>query len=342
MSDSFFSPDFFPFHVGIAFVFGSVFGSFFNVCIYRIPMGVPLSLPPSHCYQCGEPIRWYHNIPLLSYWFLRGKCGYCGAPFSMRYFLIELFTAFMFVGAFARYCNPESNYSPGFIPAIIFLSMLLIATFTDFDHWMIPDRISMGGAALGVVLAAIYPLGLAQHNPLSEPMLFFEVPRRVLPLANSVSGAAAGFFMLWFTGFMGAIIFRKEAMGWGDIKLAAMLGAFVGPINILFVFLLACLFGSFAGIFSLVLGKLASGAPMAAAVASLPADAARCENHIREHDLSGAESLVVTRALTSPGAVGTIRHHLPFGPWLSLAGAILYLGWEPIRDLFSEFILYQG
>ena len=88
----FFGPAFRPLHLALALVFGLVFGSFFNVCIYRIPMGIALSLPPSHCYRCGSLIKWYDNIPVVSYLLLRGRCRQCGVPFSARYALIELTT----------------------------------------------------------------------------------------------------------------------------------------------------------------------------------------------------------------------------------------------------------
>lgn len=309
-------------------------GSFYNVCIYRIPKGVPLSFPPSHCFQCGQRIAWYDNLPLLSYWVRGGKCHHCKARFSSRYFFIELITALTFLGIFLRYCHRGEPYSLGFIPAIIFFSMLLIATFTDIDHWIIPDRISLGGAVVGIALAAIWPLGLAAHNPLNQSINLYDFPAKFLPLTNAVAGAIMGFLMLWGTGFFGKLIFRKEAMGMGDVKLALMFGAFVGPINCIFVFMLASFLGSIAGILSLILARMDRDVPVAAPVAALTPDAARCEQLVHERPLSPAEHLLVTRALTSPGPVGKLRHHLPFGPWLSLAAIVVYLAWEPIQKWF--------
>ena len=162
---TFFDPYYRTLHLSMTFIWGACLGSFFNVCIYRIPLGLSLSFPGSHCYRCGHPVRWFDNIPLLSYWILRGRCRHCGATFSIRYFVVELLTALLF-----SLCFYKIGYSLAFLPALILVSLLIIATFTDLDHWIIPDRISLGGLAAGLLLAAIWPLGLARGNPLASSL----------------------------------------------------------------------------------------------------------------------------------------------------------------------------
>lgn len=328
-------------HLALVLTLGACFGSFFNVCIYRIPMRVPLSMPPSHCYQCGQPLKWYDNIPLLSYWALLGRCRTCGSRFSIRYFLIELLTTGLFAAVMLRYSRPETGYSAVIFPGFIFVSLLIVATFTDIDHWIIPDRISLGGAVAGIILAAITPIASAPHNPLAQSFDLARIPERFVPLANSIAGAAFGFGLLWSIGFLGTLAFRKEAMGRGDMKLFAMFGAFVGPVNCIFILILACFVGSLAGGLGILLARVMNNPMADPAIAELQPDAMRCDEWLHQHDPTPSETLVVTRALTSPGAVGPIRHHLPFGPSLAMAALVVYLAWEPIQKWFFSLVLGQ-
>lgn len=330
---SFFDPYFRVIHLPLIFFLGACMGSFFNVCIYRIPRDLSLSFPGSHCYSCGRPVRWFDNIPLLSYWILRGHCRHCGASFSMRYFAVELLTAVLYTAAFLKL-----GYSLALVPALIFISLLLIATFTDIDHWIIPDRISLGGLVGGLALAAVWPLGLAHGSPLASSP-FFSAPPHLLPLINALAGALIGFSVMYGIGALGSAVFHKEAMGWGDIKLFAMFGAFVGPEPLLYILILACLVGSIVGIGGIFLGKLAAGRPVAPAVAPLAPSAELAERLAAAHPLGEPERLAVLRALTQPGAVGTIRHHLPFGPSLALAAVIVYFYGPEISRWFAHLML---
>lgn len=336
---SFFDPFFYKFHLALVFWLGAVFGSFLNVCIYRIPKGLGLSMPPSHCYQCGHYLRWFHNIPLISYPLQGGKCRYCAASYSGRYFMVELMTALLFLGVFVRYCDPTSGYSLVIFPGFVFLSLLIVGTFTDIDHWIIPDRISLGGAVAGIVLAGIWPLGLAPHNPLAVSILPFDVPSRLLPVTNAIAGAALGYGGLWLVGALGTMIFRKDAMGQGDMKLFALLGAFLGPENCFYVLVIASLFGSVVGGAGLALGAMQRRKTPIPAVEPLEPDAVACEAYVERYDLTPTERLIVTRALTSPGSVGPIRHHLPFGPSLAAAAALIFVAWEPIHDWFFSMVM---
>jgi leader peptidase (prepilin peptidase)/N-methyltransferase len=133
------------------FLFGAAIGSFLNVCIYRMPLGKSVVSPPSACPACGKFIRWSDNIPLLSYLVLRGRCRHCGATFSSRYFLVELLTAVMFLTIWVMF--------PGWLAPIywVFTGGLIVATFIDFEHFIIPNEITYGGVIVGLFLSALYP-----------------------------------------------------------------------------------------------------------------------------------------------------------------------------------------
>ncbi len=321
-------------HLPTIFILGAAIGSFLNVCIYRIPQGMSLNYPGSHCYRCGERVRWFDNIPLLSYWLLRGRCRHCGVHFSARYFLVELLTGLLFLGAFLKL-----GYSLAIIPALVFIGLNVVGTFTDIDHWIIPDRITIGGTAAGIALAAIPALGMAPGNPVAAA-LWGGIPRALEPLANAVLGAIAGFVMLYMIGWIGSRIFRKEAMGFGDVKLFAMFGAFCGVFHLLHILLLSCLVGTFVGIVGLVRGKLAALRPLPAAVAPLTADPALGEARAARHGLAPLEARVLGAAMAAPGPVGRVRHHLPFGPSLSAAAVAVYFYGPEIEAQFSRFALW--
>ena len=329
-----FNPAFAPMHLVWLFIFGALFGSFFNVCIYRIPMGLSISRPGSHCYRCGTPVAWYDNIPLLSYWILRGQCRHCGAGFSSRYFFIELMTACLFL-----LIGWRIGYSLAVLPALIFASLLIVATFTDIDHWIIPHRISVGGIVAGIALAAIPVLGAAARNPLAGE--FFGVPAPFAPLGRSLAGAAVGFGSLWLVGKVGTLVFKKEAMGFGDVILFGMFGAFLGPSPLLMVLVLACIVGTVFGLTGIMLARLSKAVP-APAVAPLPADAIAAQSMIGGLSMTGSERLAVLRALLNPGVAGAARHHLPFGPSLALAALVVYLFHDPIAAWFEQLMLGTG
>jgi len=302
-----------------------------------------LSFPGSHCYRCGRPVRWYDNCPLLSYWILRGRCRECGAAFSIRYFVVELLTALLFVLCFVR-----TGYSLTFSSAVVLIGLLIIATYTDLDHWIIPDRISLGGLAAGVLLAALWSLllwrGMSKSLLAGNPLLseLGGLPAALLPLANALAGAALGFGVMWGIGALGSLIFRKEAMGWGDIKLFAMFGAFCGMEQLLYILILACVFGTLAGLLGIVLARWAARRTVDPAVAPLKPDAALAAELAALYPLGKDERLVVTRALTQPGTVGPVRHHLPFGPSLALAAVIVYLFGAQINHWFLTLMFGAG
>ena len=147
-----------PFHFWsmVLFVFGCMVGSFLNVCIYRMPLGQSIVSPPSHCPHCQYSIPWYLNIPLVTWLYLRGKCRNCGAPISIRYFLVELLTGVVFLGCWLRFGASSPAVA---LVYCFFLAGLIAATFIDFEHFIIPDEITIGGMVVGFI-CSFFLLGL--------------------------------------------------------------------------------------------------------------------------------------------------------------------------------------
>jgi len=217
--------------VGLIFIFGLIIGSFLNVCIYRIPRKESLVFPGSRCVLCKKPILWYDNIPLLSYVLLRGKCRSCKAGISPRYFFVELISAVCFLILFANF---EFNYIFWIYSLLTF--SLIVVTFIDLEFQIIPDRISLVGIFAGIILSIAFP-GLQGAFTWGRAFL------------SSIIGALVGSGLLYLTGFLGKLAFKKESMGGGDVKLMAMLGAFLGWKIAVLIFFLAPFFGAPIGIY---------------------------------------------------------------------------------------------
>ena len=145
-----------PFHFwsGVFFVFGSIVGSFLNVCIHRMPAGQSIISPPSHCPHCKYAIPWYLNIPLITWLYLRGKCKNCGAPISIRYFLVELVTGIAFLACWLAFGQQSAALV---LIYAMFLAGLIVATFIDFEHFIIPDEITLGGMVVGLLCSWLVP-----------------------------------------------------------------------------------------------------------------------------------------------------------------------------------------
>jgi len=197
---------------------GLAVGSFLNVVILRLPREESIVSPPSHCPSCETPLRWYHNIPLLSWIALRGRCASCGAWIGWQYPLVEAATAAIWAGNVAAY-----GVGPEAVRAIAFLTLLFAIAVTDARFYIIPDELSLGGAVLGVALA------LLAGTP---------------TLQEAVIGAVAGGGALWLVAILGTWAFKKEAMGGGDIKLMTMIGAFLGWKGALLTVFLGALAGT--------------------------------------------------------------------------------------------------
>lgn len=212
------------------FCLGATVGSFLNVCIYRLPKKESIVHPGSHCPHCNHPINWYDNIPFISYLVLKGHCRHCGAKISFRYFAVELLTALLFLLLFNYF-----GLSLTFWIYVVFCSSLVVVSFIDIDIREIPDEISLSGILIGLVLSVIFP-------QLQDTGL------RKLAFLRSFLGIIAGGGGIYFTGLVGDAIFKKESMGGGDVKLMAMVGAFVGWKLALVTFFLAPCFGAIVGI----------------------------------------------------------------------------------------------
>jgi len=183
-------------------LFGLVLGSFLNVCILRLPADQSLLAPPSTCPKCGKRIAWYDNIPVFSWLALRGRCRNCGAPISIQYPVIEALIGAIWLGAALAYGITVHAAQAGFLGTI-----LVGITVTDARHYLIPDEFTWGGLIIGLALSA----GGGFEG-----------------LETAVLGAAVGFVLLYAVARVGTWLFKEEAMGGGDIKMMAMVGAFVG------------------------------------------------------------------------------------------------------------------
>jgi len=233
----------------IAFIFGSIVGSFLNVCIHRMPNRESVVWPSSHCPHCKKRIPAYDNIPFISYIILGGKCRFCKKRISLRYPLVELLTAVMFVLLFKRY---GLNYD--FFCYTVFTCALIIATFIDIPHRIIPDEISVGGMIVGFILISIKGFNFNPFTFSFRPML------------NSLLGIIIGGGIIYLTGFLFDLVYFKllkrppiqgetESMGGGDVKLLAMIGAFLGWQRAVLTFFLAPFFGGIIGIINLIRKK---------------------------------------------------------------------------------------
>ncbi|MDP2939231.1 MAG: prepilin peptidase [Candidatus Omnitrophota bacterium] len=205
-------------------------GSFLNVCIYRMPKEESIVKPGSHCPNCSAVIYWFDNIPILSYIILMGRCRFCKKPISPGYPIVELLTAITFL-VFYNYFGLTFKL----FVYLLFVSGLIVATFVDIAHRIIPDEISIGGIIVGFILSIMFP-----HIQNTTSHFWGGV--------ESLLGILIGGVSIYLTGIIGDWIFKKESMGGGDVKLLAMIGAFLGWRIALLTFFLAPLFGAVVGI----------------------------------------------------------------------------------------------
>jgi leader peptidase (prepilin peptidase) / N-methyltransferase len=199
-------------------IIGSMVGSFLNVCIYRLPKGQSIVMPRSHCTECETPIRFYDNIPVVSYLLLRGKCRNCRASISLQYPLVEASCAALVVAAYLG-----SDSMALFMIDAVFLVLLFGIAVVDARTYTIPDTFTIGGILLGLA--------------------FSFLPGDLNPL-ESLIGMLVGGLTLYIVGLLGEVIMRRETMGGGDVKMIAMLGAFIGLPGVFFSIFVGSLLGS--------------------------------------------------------------------------------------------------
>lgn len=210
----------------VFFILGALLGSFGNVVIYRLPLGKSVAFPRSQCQACGKTVPWYHNIPIFSWFVLKGRCFNCQAKFSIRYPFVELIMAVLFALLYQRFGLQWITLEYG-----IFLFGLIVVSFIDIDHFILPDIFTIGGMALGLIGAAL--------NPEREFM-------------DALWGVLMGGGFLWLIAYAYWILRKEEGMGGGDIKLLAWMGAILGWKAIPFIILVSSLSGSVVGILLMV------------------------------------------------------------------------------------------
>lgn len=265
-----------------SFLIGTFIGSFLNVCIYRIPYRKSILYPDSRCSLCLSPLRWYHNLPVIGYFILRGRCAFCYQPFSIRYAVVEFLMGLISLSIFV---NTPDFYS--YFVYIIFMGAIVVLSFIDIDHWLLPDRITIPIGILGILLSLF--------NPVMPNGNFIDIK-------SASIGAFAGLSIMYLLGFIATKILNKEALGGGDIKFMAMIGAFLGWKSFIPVLLMAALQGSIFGLLQIIYSKI----------------------HKSEIVLNnnGIYSVFKDKSdMFTPTS-----HHIPFGPFLGLA-AYEYLIW---------------
>ena len=226
------------FWAAVFFWLGAIIGSFLNVVIARVPVGQSIAYPPSHCPKCLNAIRWYDNIPIFSYFMLLGRCRDCSERISVRYPMVELITACMSLGLYWKY---DLSPSLGFF--FIFIAAMEAVFWIDLDHMIIPDVISLNGTVIGL---ATITAGL--------------VPG--LTWKDSFSGLVLGGLILYVPAVIYERIRGVEGLGGGDIKLLAMIGAFIGPYGVIFVLFFASFIGSLVAFAGIAFRGTSSSAPV--------------------------------------------------------------------------------
>lgn len=235
-----------PFFRAASFVLGLAFGSFLNVCIYRLPRGISAVWPVSKCPKCEQPIKFYDNVPVLSWLFLGGRCRRCREPISPRYMVIEILTGLLFLVCYAKF-----GFTLAALKCCVLGFLLLGLIFTDAETKLLPNKLTLPGLALGLIFSLLVPVNdLAMQllpGIVSLPVSP-NVSSHLLSLVDALLGAAVGASFIYGAG---AIYLRwrgVEGMGFGDVKLMAMVGAFLGVRLTVLTLFTATLAGSFFGV----------------------------------------------------------------------------------------------
>ncbi len=233
----------------IAFIYGIAVGSFLNVCICRLPEEQSIVSPPSHCPKCNTKLKIKDLVPLFSFLFLRGRCRYCRAPISWRYFIVELITGLLFAATFFRY-----GFSIDFLAYVAFISALIVAFVVDMEYLIIPDQVWIVGIIVGIGRDVAHIIA-GSGIPNGIPLPFTEA---VLPMLPSIVGIVLCGGTFYLIAFVSYFVFKPRdekalaeyegAMGGGDIKLAAATGAVLGVVPAFASFLIAVLLGTIFGV----------------------------------------------------------------------------------------------
>jgi leader peptidase (prepilin peptidase) / N-methyltransferase len=299
-----------PVVASVAFALGLIFGSFLNVCIYRLPRGLSVVLPGSACPRCGKPVRFYDNIPVLSWLVLRGRCRQCRRRITVRYAIVELLTGLLFLS-----CYVKLGITLAAPKCVVFGFLLLGLIFTDAETHLLPDKMTLTGLVVGLIFSVLVPV-----NDLASQLLpgVVQIPVssdlswRFFSFIDSVLGATIGASFLYGVG---AIYLRArgvEGMGFGDVKLMAMIGSFVGlRLTILTIFA-ASITGSLFGLWTVLAVWIK-------------------RTQRRKHVFHESGSAARRRAWGS-AVVALRRHQMPFGVFLGSMGLVaLFYGQQFLR-----------
>jgi leader peptidase (prepilin peptidase)/N-methyltransferase len=305
-----------PVYALATFAFGLAFGSFLNVCIYRLPRGMSPVLPGSACPSCKQPIRFYDNLPVLSWVILRGRCRSCKSLISPRYLVVELLTAALFLA-----CYWEFGFTPSMLKYCCFGFLLLGLIFTDAETQLLPDKMTLTGAALGLLFSIFVPVNdlASQLLPsLVSPETSSYLSPQLLSFADSLLGATVGASFIYGAG---AIYLRArgvEGMGFGDVKLMAMVGAFLGIKLTMFTIFAGSIAGSLFGLWTVLAVWIKRSR----------------RRMIRNHE----PARQARRRAWASAAIALRRHQMPFGVFLgSMAMIAFFFGNQFLRWYWRMF-----
>ncbi len=299
-------------------ILGAMIGSFLNVVIVRLPEGQSLLRPPSHCPKCGYRIPPWFNIPVVSFLLLGGRCRRCREPIALRYPVVELLTALLFVGVGQRFFRVGEPQELAQIAAsLAFVSGLIVVTFIDIDHFQIPDEVSVWGTLIAIAL---------------RPLVFDK------PWWSGLVGAILGGGFLLIVRVSYELVRKREGMGWGDIKLLAMIGAFLGAGSLLPVILIGSTMGSVYGLAMLIVRQVRGSTAETSATDDAertPAPVEPANGNSRqevESEPSGDETIRDPEFVDEDGEEWVPPEDgLPFGPFLAL-GALTVLLFQPTLE----------
>ena len=235
---------------GIVLLFGLIVGSFLNVCIARIPLESSIISPPSHCPRCNTPIRWYDNIPLVSFAVLGGRCRTCGQRISWRYPLVELLNGLLFLWAII-----EFGFTGEAILVMALCSTLVVITFIDLDHQIIPDVITYPGMVIGLGVAPFFMSTLAVPLSFGLGTVLPPMGQYGTAFLNAFIGLVLGGAPLYLIGLLWEKLRKVEAMGGGDVKYMSMVGSFLGWKGAFLTIMLGAVSGSIVGVALILLKK---------------------------------------------------------------------------------------
>ena len=298
--------------IAFFFIFGTVIGSFLNVCISRIPEGVSIVAPGSRCPRCEAPIKAYDNVPLLGWLWLRGKCRSCGFPISPMYPLVELLTGMLFVA-----CYLDFGVTQATVKWLMFPCLIVLLTITDLRVRMLPDLVNWPGFVAGLFLSVVVPPEDGTALFLSANLFHRVPPVGLLGFLDALVGASFGSLLLWGTAALYKVVRGREGMGFGDVKMMAMVGAFLGLRGTFLTILLGTLLGSVVG-GAIILGLYASGWQLVLAERA---------SRRRLGTVSGLRWAIAS------------QYQLPLGTFLGIAALlVVYVGPQTERFLAAKFL----